>query len=250
MKTRPVLVVIGPKGGAGKTTLAVHLARALGTKARPALLVDLDPQAAASSWLLTDPWRCNVAADLEAGRPARSVPAPKVPGVLVAPGDIDTAGHDAEFERTRARFPALLRTGEGIGAVVVDTPPSWGALVAAALASADAVLVAVECRTLGLVGLDRALDLIARIQDRHRGLRLLGIVPQRLGRTRDSQRTEALLRERYRAVLPAIRESARIGELPARNLTIFEAMPEGPARGDFEALAAAVLRGLRGGSAR
>ena len=235
----PIIAIAGTKGGGGKTTVCVHLAARLGTTSRPCIVADLDPQAAATSWLLPEapPDGFNLAHDLEAGRPMRTLPAPGVPGVRVAPGHLDLSAWDGGDARTRARLAVTLRPAEPAACVLADLPPSWGAILAGTVLASDGVLAVVECRALGLAGLSPLLDLIERA-----GGRLLGVVPSRRGRTRLAREVEEHLRERFQC-LTTIREAAAVAEAVADGRTV---AADHPAAQDFHDLAAAVRRALKG----
>lgn len=106
-----VIAVISQKGGAGKTTLALHLAAAAEDAGRTALVVDLDPQATASQWAA---WRDDRAPVVIDSAPPRLA---------------------AKIEAARA---------QGADFIVVDTPPHADSAASAAVALADLVLV--PCR--------------------------------------------------------------------------------------------------------
>lgn len=107
----PVIAVISQKGGAGKTTLAIHLAAAAQEAGRVALIVDTDPQATASQWAA---WRQD------------------------APPEVI----DSPPPRLAAKVAAAQ--GQGAELVVIDTPPHADSAARAAVEAADLVLI--PCR--------------------------------------------------------------------------------------------------------
>ena len=137
------LVVAGLKGGVAKTTTAVSLAAAWAMEGRRVLLVDLDPQASSSLAVGQQP----------APDPLRTDPIPvHMPGAdgtleLLAGGRSWTRARQREVERHLAR----VRMNDAL--TVVDTPPSYSPLTAAALRAADVVLAPVECTPLSIPSL-------------------------------------------------------------------------------------------------
>ena len=107
----PTIAIISQKGGAGKTTLALHLAAAAQEAGRVALVVDTDPQATASQWAA---WR-------------REAP----PEVI-----------DSPPPRLAAKIDAALAQGAEL--IVIDTPPHADSAARAAVEVADLVLI--PCR--------------------------------------------------------------------------------------------------------
>ncbi len=107
----PVIAVISQKGGAGKTTLAVHLAAAAEQAGLVSLVIDTDPQATASQWAT---WR-----------------------KATTPEVIDSAP---------PMLPAKIEQAKSLGAevIVIDTPPHADSAATAALESADLILI--PCR--------------------------------------------------------------------------------------------------------
>jgi cellulose biosynthesis protein BcsQ len=89
------------------------------------------------------------------------------------------------------------------------------------------------------------LDLIDRAREQNPRLRLLGIVPSRVGRTRLAAETVQRLRDRYRATLPPIRDFVRIAERPRSHATVYQSPDDHPAKDDFRALAAAIRRRMK-----
>lgn len=251
LRTR-VIAIAGCKGGVGKSTVALHLAAAMGTKTRPAVVADLDPQGALTAWALPGgaPDGMNLAADLEHNRPMRTTPAVGIPGVLVGPSDLALADWDGDYQRTRQRLPVVLRP-PGAGVVVLDTAPSWGALLGGVLLTADAVVVVAEARHLGLVGLARLLDLVDQAAEQNPRLRLLGILPSRVTRTRLARAVTERLLARYKVTLPALREWAAIAECPAIGGTIWDTPGDSPARANMAEVVGAIRTALnhRGGKA-
>lgn len=107
----PTIVIISQKGGAGKTTLALHLAAAAQDAGRVALIVDTDPQATASQWAA---WRNDAPPEVIDSPPPRLA---------------------AKVEQAR---------GQGAEFIVVDTPPHADSAARAAVEIADLVLI--PCR--------------------------------------------------------------------------------------------------------
>ncbi|MGZ4370532.1 MAG: ParA family protein, partial [Gaiellaceae bacterium] len=151
-----VYALANQKGGVGKTTTAINLAACLAEAGEPALVIDLDPQANATSGLGE---RANGTStyDLLDGVPLRDLAKPtKFPNLHLIPAKPDLAGATVELTRhtdgeTYLR-QALASDIDQYSFVFLDCPPSFGPLTVNALAAADRVLIPVQAEYYALEG--------------------------------------------------------------------------------------------------
>src|SRR5688572_29108302 len=166
-----VVTFVNQKGGVGKTTTAVSLAAALGRRGQRVLLVDLDPQANASSALGVETAdRLGIYDALLDEVPAAQciVTAPNE-SVDLIPASAGLAGAEVELVPVMARERRLANTLQPLRKsydwILVDCPPSLGLLTINALTASDHVIIPVQCEYMALEGLSRlmeTLDLVRR----------------------------------------------------------------------------------------
>jgi len=166
-----VLVVSNQKGGVGKTTTAISLGAALVQRGRRVLVIDLDPQANATSGLGVAKDGAGIYGVLLKEQPIKeSVVTTSLEGLDLLPSGGDMAGAEVELVPLMAREYRLrgaLRSLAGTyDTVIVDCPPSLGLLTVNALAAGDAVLVPVQCEYYALEGLAQLLDTIEAVRQR------------------------------------------------------------------------------------
>jgi chromosome partitioning protein len=214
------------KGGVGKTTTAVNLAAYLGLLGRRVLLVDMDPQANATSSLGHDKREGgpSVYDALTGSRPVAEVVATtEHQGVDLLPATIQLAGAEVELVGIMARETRLARTLKGAieryDYVLVDCPPSLGLLTVNALTAADGVLIPVQCEYLALEGLGQLVRTIDLIRDNLNGrLRVAGVVMTMYdGRTNLSQGVVEEVRQHFPTLTfeTIIPRNVRLGEAPS-----------------------------------
>lgn len=248
-KESQIIAVMNQKGGSGKTTTAVNLAAAFSESgAGPVLVVDLDPQGSASSWLAAADDGRGLLAALEDGKaPAfealvRPTCAPGVSiipsGPLLARADRVLAGEPgAELILKRALQPIAARWR----LVLLDCPPALNLLTMNALTAATELLVPVETSTMALAGLLELRRTVAVVQERLAPeLRYAGILVCRYdARTSLSRLTVERLRQAYpREVLDTvIRESVQLREAYGAAQPISVYAPRSRGAEDYLALA-------------
>src|SRR2546423_8492901 len=177
-----VLVVSNQKGGVGKTTTAISLGAALVEHGERVLIVDLDPQANATSGLGIGKDLPNAIYGvlLKEHPLQQSIVTTAMPGLDLVPSGPDMAGAEVELVPLMAREYRLrqaLQSASGYDTVIVDCPPSLGLLTVNALAAADAVLIPVQCEYYALEGLAHLLSTIEAVRDRlNRSLEIIPIV--------------------------------------------------------------------------
>jgi chromosome partitioning protein len=253
-----IVAVAMQKGGSGKTTTAVNLAAGLAELGQRVLVVDVDPQANATSWFgVRDAGKGMFACLCENASIASIARNTDIAGVSVAPSSAWLVGAERALAAEVGAETVLRRRLKPVVAdydvILVDTPPTLGTLTIGALVASDEVLVPVEAHVLALNGLAQLLETVSTVQDRlNDRLRLLGIVACRLdARTRHGIEIVEELRKRFPAetFMTAIRENVRLAEAPSfgQPITIYD--PRSAGAEDYRALAAEIIeRWGRGGA--
>jgi chromosome partitioning protein len=215
------------KGGVGKTTSAVNIAACLAQAGERALVVDLDPQANATSGL---GMRANGTSsyDLLDGIPlAKLAKRTAFENLFLVPSKPELAGAAVELSRLDdgERYLAdALAGAEGFDFVLLDCPPSLGPLTVNALAAADRVVVPVQAEYYALEGLAQLVQSINLVQARlNPSLAIAGVlITMSDGRTRLSAEVEEEVRRHFgelvfRTVIP---RSVRLAEAPSHGLPV------------------------------
>ena len=182
--------VLSLKGGVGKTSVALGLAGAAAKRGLQVLLIDLDPQGNATSILQARHPR-HTAATVLAQPTAEEVSAAATKTAWTfKEGRVDVVGSDEELIRfdawtgKRSFVPKLaraLKRLEGYDVVIIDCPPSLGALTREALAASNLAVVVTTPSFFGAQGAERAISEINEIRATvNPSLRFAGIVVNRL----------------------------------------------------------------------
>jgi chromosome partitioning protein len=245
-----IVAIANQKGGVGKTTTAVNLGAALAELGHRILLVDLDPQAnATSSFGLQAVEQTSLYEPLLGGASIteRIFPTERE-ALFIVPADLDLAGAEVEIARMPNHLTRLAETlkplqeDETFDFVFLDCPPSLGILMSNALAAADELLTPIQCEYFALEGLVKIVRLIQQViaSGANQQLELGGIIMTMFdARTNLSQQVVDDVRKHFgeRVYETVIPRSVRLSEAPSFGKSILEYAPSGPAAQAYRALA-------------
>ena len=245
-----LIAVTNQKGGSGKTTSAVNLAAALAEGGRRVLVMDLDPQASASTWLgVKDGGRELLDLLTGGGKLSDLVRQTNAPGVDLIPSSSWLVGIEKALAGEVAAETILRGHLTGLPAqwkyILLDCPPALGILTVNALAAAREVLVTVEAHVMALHGLARLIQTVGVIRERlNHELEITGILPCRVDvRTRHAQDIVEELRTRFGKLVfkTGIRENIRLAECPSFGQPITQYAPDSHGAEDYRALAREII---------
>jgi chromosome partitioning protein len=249
-----VFTIANQKGGVGKTTTAVNLAAALAEKKIHTLLVDLDPQANATS---------AIGVEKKAGRSLygplhgdgsafEMITPTAYEHLALIPSEEDLAAAEIEIAQMENYLSKLrtvldpIRKSNGYRVIVIDCPPALGMLSMNSLAVADYLLITLQCEYLALEGLGQILRNVERLKTAHINDRLeLGgiIMTMYDGRTNLAKQVVDEVRQHlpdkiFKTIIP---RTVRLSEAPSFGKPIFAYDPHGQGSIAYRSLAAEVI---------
>jgi chromosome partitioning protein len=169
-----VIAMCNQKGGVGKTTSTINLAAALAEYGRRVLIVDFDPQGAASVGLGISPHELertvyNLLMERTAVL-AELIRPTAIPGLDLLPSNIDLSAAEVQLVGEVARESVLARVLrpalDDYDVVLIDCQPSLGLLTVNALTAAHGVLIPLECEFFALRGVALLIETIEKVRDR------------------------------------------------------------------------------------
>jgi chromosome partitioning protein len=251
-----IISVVNQKGGVGKTTTAINLGAYLAEAGKFVLIVDMDPQANATSGIGVDFQaleRGVYQAVLGQVRMKDIVQPTAHETLRIAPATTDLAGLNVELvdmdRREHKLHDALLEIRHDYDYILIDCPPTLGMITLNGIVAADEILIPVQAEYYALEGLGQLLETVNLVRDRIRpDVDVLGAVLTMYdGRTKLS---EDVLQELYkyfpknifRAVVP---RSVRLAEAPSfgRSIAMFD--PNSKGAKAYERLAREIIESER-----
>ncbi|NCB20314.1 MAG: ParA family protein [Clostridia bacterium] len=231
-----IIAIVNQKGGVGKTTTTLNLGAYLASLGKQVLLVDLDPQANATSGLGIEHQK------LEAGLYEAILGQKRIQEVIVktkqkrysvAPATVALAGAGIEMvtmENREFRLALLLEElRSDYDYIIIDGPPSLGLLTVNSLVAADAIMIPIQSEYYALEGLGQLLDTIKLVQDNLKpSLEILGAVVTMFDKR---NRLSGAVLEELKQHFPGkifssiIPRSVKLAEAPSHGLSILQYHP-------------------------
>ena len=245
------LAVINQKGGTGKTTSAVNLAAAIGEKKKEVLLIDLDPQASATSWLGHEE-NLRGLLDVFTGEEKLQnlIEKDVSPGVDFIPSSTWLIGIEKALSNdigVETVFREALQTlPDKWDYIIIDCPPSLGLLSISALVAVKEVIVPVEAHVMALTGLAQLMKTIERVKQRlNPELFVSAVLPCRVRpQTRLAKEVLETLKKHFGKQLlkTVIRENVKLAEAPSfeKPITQYDTRSNGAL--DYRAAAKEIMK--------
>ncbi len=220
-----IVSLANQKGGVGKTTTAINLGASLAACERKVLLVDLDPQANATSGVgHSKSEEKSMYPVLVDEMPIHDIiVATELPTLYLAPSSVDLVGAEVELRDAIGREHYLRKALEPLSGeydyILIDSPPSLGLLTINGLTAAHSVVVPMQCEYFALEGISQLMTTIDRVRDAvNPTLEIEGIVltmfDERMNLSRQvAEEVKNHFGEKvYETVIP---RNVRLGEAPS-----------------------------------
>lgn len=220
-----IVTLVNQKGGVGKTTTAINLGASLAACERSVLLIDLDPQANATSGVgIPKHEEKSMYPVLTDGMNIReAIRQTELPNFHVAPSSVDLVAAELELSDAIGREFYLRRALQEVSRdydyVLIDSPPSLGLLTVNGLTAANAVLVPMQCEYFAIEGVAQLVNTVERVRDLlNPGLEIEGIAltmyDERMNLARQvAEEVRSHFGEKvYKTIIP---RNVRLGEAPS-----------------------------------
>jgi chromosome partitioning protein len=250
-----IYTLVNQKGGVGKTTTAINLGAYLANASQRVLVVDLDPQANATSCLGVDKQTVKSGtyeALLDLVPASASILMNERLKMSILPSSPALAGAEVELVEERARETRLRKALQPLDGrydyILIDCPPSLGLLTINGLVAArDGILIPVQCEYLALEGLGQLTETIQRVRSslfpdlRVRGV-ILTMFDPRTNLSTDvvSEVNRHFPKQVFKSVVP---RSIRLAEAPSAGRPHSSSAPTSVGAQAYEVLARELLRG-------
>ena len=165
-----IITVANQKGGVGKTDLATNLSSCLAKRGKKVLLLDMDPQANATTYLSDKKHKKTTSHLLLDGKVKLHDAAVKtgIENLSIVPGSPELYSTQIELLNDvgmQFKLKKKLSDAKGFDYVIIDTPPSLGLLTINALTASSHVIVPVQVNYLALDGMEKLLKTVEKIKE-------------------------------------------------------------------------------------
>ena len=250
-----IIAVVNQKGGVGKTTSAVNISAILAKKGKKVLLIDSDPQGNATSGLGIDKNMEKSVYDviINDTEMEEVIVETDIKNLSVCPSNINLAGAEVELVPMMSRELKLKEKVEKIEKkydyIIIDCPPSLGLLTINSFATANSLLIPIQCEYYALEGVGQLMNTINLIKRQlNKSLYIEGVIL-----TMNDARTNLSIQvikevknyfknNVYKTVIP---RNIKLSEAPSYGMPITTYDPKSKGAKSYEKLTEEILRGKK-----